>query len=100
MYYLFSMTTNQEAVRRLFRVVVDNTGNVPPLPRVYPDYPAPCGTLPSELAMARWGMPTRPKFLEGRKSDSGRYQHPQRCVVSLASLEPLSRPIHQLRRAR
>jgi hypothetical protein len=31
------MTTNQEAIRRLFRVVVDNTGNLPPLPGIYPD---------------------------------------------------------------
>jgi hypothetical protein len=27
-----------------------------------------------ELVMARWGMPTPPKFLEGRKSDPGRDQ--------------------------
>lgn len=35
------MTTNQEAIRRLFRINVDNTGNLPPMPGVYPDYAAP-----------------------------------------------------------
>ena len=37
---LYSMTTNQEAIRRLFRVDVDHTGNLPPMPGVYPDYAA------------------------------------------------------------
>jgi putative SOS response-associated peptidase YedK len=66
---LYSMTTNQEAIRRLFRVVVDNTGNLPPLPGIYPDYPAPVvrNSVDSRELMARWGMPTPPKFLEGRK---------------------------------
>jgi len=68
------MTTNQEAIRRLFRVVVDSTGNLPPMPGVYPDYAAPIvrnSAAGRELAMARWGMPTPPKFLEGKKSDGG-----------------------------
>ncbi|MCW3476270.1 SOS response-associated peptidase [Limobrevibacterium gyesilva] len=71
---LYSMTTNQEAIRRLFRVNVDNTGNLPPMPGVYPDYAAPIvrnSPAGRELAMARWGMPTPPKFLEGKKSDPG-----------------------------
>jgi hypothetical protein len=49
---------------------------------VYPDYAAPIvrnsesegrpeGRSGRELAMARWGMPTPPKFLEGRKADGG-----------------------------
>jgi hypothetical protein len=32
---------DHQAIRRLFRVAVDNTGNLPPLPGIYPDYPAP-----------------------------------------------------------
>ena len=71
---LYSMTTNQEAIRRLFRVVVDHTGNLPPKPGIYPDYPAPIvrnSDAGRELAMARWGMPTPPKFLEGKKADPG-----------------------------
>jgi putative SOS response-associated peptidase YedK len=68
------MTTNQEAIRRLFGVVVDNTGNLPPLPGIYPDYMAPIvrnSAAGRELVMARWGMPTPPKFLEGKKTDPG-----------------------------
>jgi hypothetical protein len=38
---LYSLTTNQEAIRRLARVMVDNTGNMPPLPGIFPDYSAP-----------------------------------------------------------
>ncbi|MFP5248260.1 MAG: SOS response-associated peptidase [Acidobacteriota bacterium] len=71
---LYSMTTNQEAIRRLFRVDVDHTGNLRPQPGVYPDYAAPIvrtSAAGRELAIARWGMPTPPKFLEGRKSDPG-----------------------------
>jgi putative SOS response-associated peptidase YedK len=71
---LYSMTTNQEAIRHLFKVSIDNTGNLPPMPGVYPDYAAPIvfnDPAGRTLAMARWGMPTPPKFLEGKKSDSG-----------------------------
>jgi putative SOS response-associated peptidase YedK len=52
----------------------DGTGNLPPLRGIFPDYLAPIvrnGADGRELAMARWGMPTPPKFLEGRKSDPG-----------------------------
>ncbi len=68
------MTTNQEAIRRLFGLAVDNTGNLPPLSGVYPDYAAPIvrnSTAGRELTMARWGMPTPPRFLEGKRSDPG-----------------------------
>ena len=71
---LYSMTTNQEAIRRLFGIDVDATGNLPPMRGVYPDYAAPIvrnAAAGRELAMARWGMPTPPKFLEGKKSDPG-----------------------------
>ena len=53
----------------------DLTGNLPPLPGVYPDHPAPIVRTAAdgmrELAMVRWGMPS-PKFaLEGKKTDPG-----------------------------
>jgi putative SOS response-associated peptidase YedK len=59
---LYSMTKNVDAIRRLFKVdpANDRTGNMPPLPGIYPDYPAPIvrnGSGGRELAMARWGMP-------------------------------------------
>jgi putative SOS response-associated peptidase YedK len=71
---LYAMTSNQEAIRNLFGVVVDNTGNMPSQPGVYPDYSAPIvRNSPGgrELTMARWGMPTPPRYLEGKKSDPG-----------------------------
>lgn len=71
---LYSVTTNQEAIRRLFSIDLDRTGNLPMFPGVYPDYAAPIvRTSPEgrELTLARWGMPTPPKFLEGKKSDAG-----------------------------
>jgi putative SOS response-associated peptidase YedK len=56
---------NQDAIRRLFRVTRDSVGNLPPMPGVFPDYPAPvvrnAGTE-RELTMMRWGMPPSPKF--------------------------------------
>jgi len=69
---LYAMVSNQEAIRRLFRIDVDHTGNLPPMRSVYPDYAAPIVRNVAEgreLLLARWGMPTPPKFLEGKKSD-------------------------------
>jgi putative SOS response-associated peptidase YedK len=38
---LYSITTNQAAIVALFRVVNRYVGNLPPMPGVFPDYPAP-----------------------------------------------------------
>jgi putative SOS response-associated peptidase YedK len=56
---LYSITTNQAAIIALFRVVNRYVGNLPPMPGVFPDYPAPVirntdhGT---ELVTMRWGI--------------------------------------------
>src|SRR5208282_4439424 len=61
---LYSITTNQADIIALFRVINRYVGNLPPMPGVFPDYPAPeirntdAGT---ELAMMRWGMPPPPR---------------------------------------
>jgi hypothetical protein len=34
-------TKGKSAIRDLFRVVHDRTGNVPPMPGIFPDYSAP-----------------------------------------------------------
>jgi putative SOS response-associated peptidase YedK len=65
---LYSMTTNVEAIRRLFAVdpANDRTGNLASMPGIYPDYPAPIVRNANggrELAMARWGMPSSQKAL-------------------------------------
>lgn len=60
---LFSVTTNQEAIRALFRKVNRYVGSLAPMPGVFPDYPAPVirnteGSDEAELVMMRWGMPS------------------------------------------
>ena len=63
---LYSITTNQEAIQRLFRVINRYVGNLPPMPGVFPDYPAPIVRNAAdgrELALARWGMPSSQRAL-------------------------------------
>ena len=38
---LYSVTKGQAAIRELARAMHDRTGNMPPLPGVFPDYGAP-----------------------------------------------------------
>ena len=57
---LYSITTNQAAIAALFRVVNRYVGNLPPMPGVFPDYPAPVvrnAGADRKLIMMRWGMP-------------------------------------------
>src|SRR5260370_9228734 len=61
---LYSITTNQEAIQRLFRVLNRYVGNLPTMPGVFPDYPAPVVRNVGgdrEMAMMRWGMPPPPR---------------------------------------
>jgi putative SOS response-associated peptidase YedK len=58
-------TDSQAAIAALFRVMNRYVGNLPPMPGVFPDYPAPvvCNVgTERELTMMRWGMPPPPKF--------------------------------------
>lgn len=62
---LYSITKNQDAIRRLFKVDLDRTGNLPSMPGVFPDYEAPVVRNQEgqrELIRMRWGMPPPPKF--------------------------------------
>ncbi len=57
---LYSITTNQAAIAALFRVNNRYVGNLPPMPGVFPDYPAPVVRnvdAERELTVMRWGMP-------------------------------------------
>lgn len=73
---LYSNTTAVDAMRQLFkdRPWENRAGNLAPLPAIYPDQPAPVvlndrdGRL---LKMARWGLPTPPLYLRGKKTDRG-----------------------------
>jgi putative SOS response-associated peptidase YedK len=109
---LYSITKGQQAIIEFTRAMRDKTGNLPPLPGVFPDMEAPVvrnapdGTR--ELAMLRWGMPTPPKFVRG-ETDTGitnirnvksphwrRWLGPEnRCVVpatSFSEYEPKPDP--------
>jgi putative SOS response-associated peptidase YedK len=61
---LYSMTRNQDAIRRLFKVTKDSAGNMPSFPAIFPDSEAPVIHAASgerELTMMRWGFPPPPK---------------------------------------
>jgi putative SOS response-associated peptidase YedK len=61
---LYSITTNQAAIIALFRVMNRYAGNLPPMPGVFPDYPAPVVRNAGgerEMVMMRWGMQPPPK---------------------------------------
>src|SRR6267143_6342955 len=61
---LYSITTNQAAIIALFRVMNRYVGNLPPMPGVFPDYPAPVvrnAGAERERPMMRWGMPPPPR---------------------------------------
>jgi len=61
---LYSITTNQAAIAGLFRRMNRYVGNLPPMPGVFPDYPAPVirniGDA-EEMLLMRWGMPPPPR---------------------------------------
>jgi putative SOS response-associated peptidase YedK len=71
---LYAVTKGQQAIRELARAMHDRTGNLPPLPGIFPDYAAPIvrNTVNGrELEVARWGMPSPVFALKGRNSDPG-----------------------------
>lgn len=107
---LYSMTSNPQAIRKAAKVVADHTGNLQPLPDIYPNTMAPIVRNTAqgrELMMARWGMPTPPNYLKGHKVDRGvtNIRHPSsmwwkrwehvghRCLVPLTAFsEPTRLP--------
>lgn len=71
---LYNLTAGPQAIREFTRAVLDEVGNLEP-GKIYPDYSAPIvrngDGNKRELVRARWGLPTPPKFLEGKKVDKG-----------------------------
>jgi putative SOS response-associated peptidase YedK len=61
---LYSITTNQEAIIRLFRVLNNTIGNMPTFPAIFPDWEAPVvrndANGDREMMMMRWGFPPAP----------------------------------------
>lgn len=61
---LYALTKGQQAIRELAQAAFDQTGNLPSLPGIYPDYPAPIVRQVDGvrgLVMARWGLPSSKK---------------------------------------
>ena len=57
---LYSIATNQAVILALFRVINRYVGNLPQMPGVFPDYPAPVVRNAGderEMVTMRWGMP-------------------------------------------
>ncbi|MDB5318335.1 MAG: hypothetical protein JWO24_4179 [Rhodospirillales bacterium] len=99
---LYSLTSNQQAIRDLAAGWTDRIGNMPILPDIFPDYAAPIVRNRGgerELAMVRWGMPSPVFAIAGKKTDpgvtnvrnvkSGHWRRwlgvPNRCVVPFTS---------------
>lgn len=92
---LYSMTKGQQAIRDLARALRDTTGNLPPLPGIFPDYPAPIVRNATdgvrELAMVRWGMPSSKKAIfEAAKKRAGKLEAKGKTVDfdELLRMEP------------
>ncbi len=63
---LYSVTKGQQAIRQFTGAMRDSTGNLPPLPGIFPDYLAPvifnAADGERELGLLRWGMPGPPQY--------------------------------------
>ncbi|MEM7729995.1 MAG: hypothetical protein AAF311_12100 [Pseudomonadota bacterium] len=69
---LYSMTTSQAAIRDLGEAMGDATGNLPPLPGIFPATTAPAvrnDVDGRELVLMRSGMPSPAFALRNRKTD-------------------------------
>jgi putative SOS response-associated peptidase YedK len=101
---LYSITSNQAAIRALARTIKDMAGNLPRLPAVFPDQMAPVviNAPPGgerELMMMRWGFPQpgprpgekpRPGYVTNVRNTASGYWKPYlrpefRCLVPVTS---------------
>ncbi len=98
---LYSMTSNREAVRRLFKADRDSVGNLPLFSAIFPGHDAPVVRLDDdserELVMMSWGfvLPQQgrvPKRVTNARADKvkiSRFWRPsfeqRRCLVPVSS---------------
>ncbi|MFG1306743.1 SOS response-associated peptidase family protein [Xanthobacter autotrophicus] len=92
---LYSQTKGQQAIRELARAARDRTGNLAPLPGIFPDYAAPIVRTAEdgerELAMVRWGMPSSQfALMESAKKRAAKLEAKGQAVdfKELLRLEP------------
>ncbi|MEN3230153.1 SOS response-associated peptidase [Methylorubrum rhodesianum] len=105
---LYALTKSQDEIRRLFDVETDRTGNLPPLPGIFPNTAAPIVHVAEgrrTLSMYRWGLPSPAFALKGKKTDPGvtnvrntssphwrRWLSPEhRCLVPLSSFSEFNK---------
>src|SRR3977135_140068 len=71
---LYSITTNQAAIIALFRVLNRYVGNLPPMPGVFPAYPAPAGrNVGAERELLRvMSRPGVSSFVDRKRFSFGR----------------------------
>lgn len=71
---LYSMTSNQDAIRQLTQYFRSSIGNLKPSPAIFANGFGPVIRATQEgreLAQCRWGMPSHPFNLRGKNYDSG-----------------------------
>ena len=88
---LYSITTNQATIIALFRVINRYVGNLPPMPGVFPDYPAPVGAQRRYRARADHDAMGHAAATEVRRTAG--HQDPQHVVASLAGLAQARKPL-------
>lgn len=89
------MTRSIDAMRKLFAKFDAPETNLPPLPGIFPDYPAPIirnqGDGFAALTMTRWGMPSSKKALldsAARRADKLRAKNKPVDFDHLLRMEP------------
>ncbi|MBY5319184.1 SOS response-associated peptidase [Rhizobium leguminosarum] len=91
---LYSMLSNQEAIRGITRAMIDSTGNMAPTPEIWPDRMAPIvRNTPAgrELAQVRWGLPSSSQALfqaATKRADALRKKGKQVDFQELLKMEP------------
>nr|WP_314432287.1 SOS response-associated peptidase family protein [uncultured Brevundimonas sp.] len=92
---LYSLTKGQAAIRDAAKAMRDLTGNLAPMPGIFPDYPAPIVRTGAdgvrELALARWGMPSSSQAIfeaTGRRADKMRARGGSVDFDALLKVEP------------
>jgi putative SOS response-associated peptidase YedK len=92
---LYSQNASQDAIAKATKALLDRLGNMPLLPGIFPDYPAPIVRTAAggerELAWARWGMPSSKKaILENatKRADKQRAKGGEVDFAEVLRMEP------------
>jgi hypothetical protein len=87
---LYSITTNQAAIIALFRVMNRYVGNLPPMPGVFPDYPAPSAQCWGRSRDGHDALGNAATAAHGRPACN---QYPQHVIAALAGLAQAGEPL-------